>query len=132
MADDLREFSVWVATVSDGAEKAMKKDVRQLMRSGMSKFAHRTPVRSGRARSSVHPYRGNPDAEFPGPDQTFYPIVGDDVVDNVMRGFELSNEVGLVTNLPYFPRLADGWSKQQPSGWVETIVEELATEAPKE
>lgn len=132
MADDLASFAVWLGAEVKAVEGVMIGDVRQVMRSGQGKFAHRTPVRSGRARSSVHPYRGQPDTDYPGPDQTFYPIVGDDRVDAVMAGYKLGEEVGLVTNLPYFPRLANGWSQQQPAGWVDTIIEELATEAPRE
>lgn len=34
----------------------------------------------------------------------------------------MKSSIFLTNNLPYADRLANGWSKQRPSGWIETIV----------
>ena len=40
--------------------------------------------------------------------------------------------VSISNNLPYAERLANGWSKQAPSGWVQTIAKNMQLYAEKQ
>ena len=47
---------------------------------------------------------------------------GDTTTQNYSNKIEIGNNYYLTNSLPYAQRLAEGWSQQAPSGWVELIA----------
>lgn len=80
------------------------------------------PKLSGLFRSSVHPWRGEPDDDAPEPGRPYYRLRTDAAVAAVMRGWRPGQSVGVTSNVPYAQLLAEGWSKQKPAGWVDVAI----------
>lgn len=45
--------------------------------------------------------------------------------------YKLGDTMYLQNNLPYAERLANGWSKQRPSGWIEGIMDRFTSQLAK-
>jgi len=54
---------------------------------------------------------------------------GDTTTQNYSEKIEIGKDYYLTNSLPYAQRLAEGWSQQAPSGWVELIASGIASRA---
>lgn len=113
-----------MVTVKEGTRETAGAALRATQRN----LTARGPKRTGRFRGSVIPYRGAPTEPPPPEDQAFFPIRGDNEVDALMQGWEPGEEVGTASELDYSNRLAHGYSKQAPDGWVDVAVMDAVSE----
>lgn len=125
---NLEDFDKAKATIMIAVEAGTRETTGKTLRATQRNLTRRGPKKSGRFRGSVMPYADNPTVEPPPENQAFYPIAGDDVVDQVMQGWAPGREVGTASELPYSRRLAHGWSKQAPDGWVDVAVADAISE----
>lgn len=54
---------------------------------------------------------------------------GNTTAQNYSEKIEIGKDYYLTNSLPYAQRLAEGWSQQAPSGWVELIASGIAPRA---
>ena len=80
------------------------------------------PHIGGRFRASILPWEGEMPETVPPADAAGYPVPDASDVLAVMENLEPGGKAGLVSNVEYAERLADGWSRQANAGWVDRIV----------
>lgn len=86
----------------------------------------RGPKLSGWFKGSVFPFVGSPGSFLPEEGLPFYPQLGDEAVDAVVRGATIAETVGVCSNAPHANRLAHGWSEQAADGWTDVVILEAS------
>lgn len=100
-----------------------REDVGAFLGDLLSRLQDHAPVDKGRFRGSLYPWMGEPGTwQPPEVAAMAYPVAGDPEVDRVVAGWIPGQPIGLASNVPYANRLAHGWSKQAPPGWIETEI----------
>lgn len=102
---------------------AMREQIAEFLSDLQARLQDHAPVATGRFRGSIHPWRTEPGDWVP-PESAAgsYTLAGDPDIDRVMANWLPGVPVGLVSNVPYANRLANGWSQKAPAGWVETEI----------
>lgn len=76
-----------------------------------------TPVDTGRARSNWHASLNTPDLK------TTQSTGGNNTIRTALSDVKLEDTIFITNALPYIRRLNDGYSDQQPAGFVERAVQ---------
>lgn len=80
------------------------------------------PHIGGRFRASILPWEGEMPETVPPESAAGYPVPDESEVLSALENFEAGSRAGLVSNVEYAERLADGWSRQANAGWVDRIA----------
>lgn len=110
----------------ENAKKVLLKGCDKVMRGVaievFGEVIHQSPVDKGTFKGNwqctlTKPAGGTLDTTDKGGDATVAKA------NSVIATFTIAKKSLLLTNnLPYAQRLADGWSKQRPSGWIDSII----------
>ena len=112
------EFRKATKVILDGSEKVLRGVAIDIF----GEVIHQSPVDTGRFKGNwqaalTKPASGTVDATDPGGSAT------QGKANAVIAKFKFAAKSMLLTNnLPYAERIATGWSKQRPSGWIEAIT----------
>lgn len=120
---DLSQATRIVEAILDDAMESVREQLGDFLEDLLGRLQRRAPIVTGRFRSSLHPWRGQPGSWQP-PEAVAmgYPITGRAEVDVVMAAWLPGQDLGLASNVPYASGLAVGRSKQAPAGWIETEI----------
>lgn len=120
------------ADYSDFAERLRKRGrqsaevvlerVRIFGRDAYRGVVHDSPVKTGQFRASWNLSLNGPDDRLPPQDRPAYPAPGDERL-SALASLKVGDTVWLSNAQPYAQRLANGWSKQAPPGWLQLIRE---------
>lgn len=114
-------------TPAQFAEKTASKldlAVRKISLELFSRVILRTPVDTGRARANWQVAIGRiPDGTLQLEDKAGTATISK--ASAAAAGVKAGDVINLVNNLPYGPRLEDGWSGQAPAGMVALSIQEF-------
>jgi len=80
----------------------------------------------GRARGSWHPSLDNPKSEDIELDKTGN--ASKEAGEAIADAFEIGQSAFWTSNVPYILRLAHGWSRQAPNGWVPRALRQISNQ----
>jgi hypothetical protein len=125
VADD---FETAVREINALIAADLEEDVRASGHLLVDLFDEAAPVRSGRFRGSLEVSAGDV-AEGDGltKDLPFYTTPGHDLFDAAMEGWQPGVPLTFADQVPYAERLANGYSPQASTGWVDVITEHVAS-----
>ena len=124
MGSNIREFVAALRVEADAIPERVETVHRVLHVEAGSRLVLRSPVDEGTFRGDWQFSVGAPPAgvlDVPDPSGAGA-IARCEASANAIPAFAVS---WLVNNQPYADRLANGWSRQAPAGWVEASVEEV-------
>lgn len=91
------------------------------------------PVDTGHAANNTVPSIGTPYGEVDGSNESPSRAAQQAGVVSVATGYKLPQIGYISNNVPYVPKLNDGWSQQAPAGFIQAgILRAIRTEAAKE
>jgi hypothetical protein len=117
--------TIRVADIGDYASQQMEKLLRVAVLETDRQVKEKSPVDTGRFRlgwaigENAAPYQGPPPGNYRG--QPTPPLA----VNYQLGQEKLGNVYSVHNNLPYAERLAQGWSNQAPSGWVQGVAKDV-------
>ena len=117
--------TIRVADIGDYASQQMEKLLRVAVLETDRQVKEKSPVDTGRFRlgwaigENAAPYQGPPPGNYRG--QSAPPLA----VNYQLGQEKLGNVYSVHNNLPYAERLAQGWSGQAPSGWVQGVAKDI-------
>ena len=114
--------TIRVSDIGDYASQQMEKLLRVAVLETDSRLKQASPVDTGRFRVS---WQVGENAA-PGGEKPAGTYTGTPQIDRIGYSQEkLGNVYSVHNNLPYAERLAQGWSNQAPSGWVQGIAKDM-------
>jgi hypothetical protein len=114
--------TIRVADIGDYASQQMEKLLRVAVLETDSRLKQASPVDTGRFRVS---WQVGENAA-PGGEKPAGTYTGTPQIDRIGYSQEkLGNVYSVHNNLPYAERLAQGWSNQAPSGWVQGVAKDI-------
>ena len=114
--------TIRVSDIGDYASQQMEKLLRVAVLETDSRLKQASPVDTGRFRVS---WQVGENAA-PGGEKPAGTYTGTPQIDRIGYSQEkLGNVYSVNNNLPYAERLAQGWSNQAPSGWVQGIAKDM-------
>jgi len=114
--------TIRVADIGDYASQQMEKLLRVAVLETDSRLKQASPVDTGRFRVS---WQVGENAA-PGGEKPSGTYTGTPQIDRIRYQQEkLGNVYSVHNNLPYAERLAQGWSKQAPKGWVQGVAKDI-------
>ena len=122
-----REFSIQLLDEFDElVEEKLTVVVQKIAIEGLSRVVMKSPVDTGRFRGNwTVSINSESDAISSNTDPSGGPTIA--AGSAVANGISMPQVIWLQNNLPYGPRLEDGYSKQSPTGMVAVTVAELQT-----
>ena len=104
----------------------MSRAARKITLDAFSEVIMMSPVDSGRFRGNWQPAIGSvPSGTIEALDPSGNMVIAK--VAGVTAGMEPGDVVYMANNLPYGPRLEEGYSQQAPSGFVRLVVQRYQT-----
>ena len=114
--------TIRVSDIGDYASQQMEKLLRVAVFETDSRLKQASPVDTGRFRVS---WQVGENAA-PGGEKPAGTYTGTPQIDRIGYSQEkLGNVYSVHNNLPYAERLAQGWSNQAPSGWVQGVAKDI-------
>jgi hypothetical protein len=114
--------TIRVSDIGDYASQQMEKLLRVAVLETDSRLKQASPVDTGRFRVS---WQVGENAA-PGGEKPAGTYTGTPQIDRIGYSQEkLGNVYSVHNNLPYAERLAQGWSNQAPSGWVQGVAKDI-------
>jgi hypothetical protein len=114
--------TIRVADIGDYASQQMEKLLRVAVLETDSRLKQASPVDTGRFRVS---WQVGENAA-PGGEKFAGTYTGTPQIDRIgYQQEKLGNVYSVHNNLPYAERLAQGWSNQAPSGWVQGVAKDI-------
>jgi hypothetical protein len=114
--------TIRVSDIGDYASQQMEKLLRVAVLQTDSRLKQASPVDTGRFRVS---WQVGENAA-PGGEKPAGTYTGTPQIDRIGYSQEkLGNVYSVHNNLPYAERLAQGWSNQAPSGWVQGVAKDM-------
>lgn len=119
---NLGEFLKGLDQESREVEKLVSLTTQRISLGILSRLVLASPVDTGRFRGNWQVDIGrDPLAELEGADKSGAGTISRGAA--TIKGAAPFREVIIANNLPYGPRLNDGWSRQAPAGFVEAAVD---------
>jgi hypothetical protein len=114
--------TIRVSDIGDYASQQMEKLLRVAVLETDGRLKQASPVDTGRFRVS---WQVGENAA-PGGEKPAGTYTGTPQIDRIGYSQEkLGNVYSVHNNLPYAERLAQGWSNQAPSGWVQGVAKDI-------
>lgn len=114
--------TIRVADIGDYAEQQFEKLLRVAVLETDSRLKQASPVDTGRFRVS---WQVGENAA-PGGEKPAGTYTGTPQIERIgYQQEKLGNIYSVHNNLPYAERLAQGWSNQAPSGWVQGVAKDI-------
>lgn len=114
--------TIKVSDIGDYAQQQFEKLLRVAVLETDSRLKQASPVDTGRFRASWQ-VGENSASGGEKPEGTYSNVPALERVNYQQE--KLGNVYSVHNNLPYAERLAQGWSKQSPAGWVQGIAKDM-------
>lgn len=114
--------TIKVSDIGDYAQQQFEKLLRVAVLETDSRLKAASPVDTGRFRASWQ-VGENSASGGEKPEGTYSNVPALERVNYQQE--KLGNVYSVHNNLPYAERLAQGWSKQSPAGWVQGIAKDM-------
>lgn len=114
--------TIKVSDIGDYAQQQFEKLLRVAVLETDSRLKTASPVDTGRFRASWQ-VGENSASGGEKPEGTYSNVPALERVNYQQE--KLGNVYSVHNNLPYAERLAQGWSKQSPAGWVQGIAKDM-------
>lgn len=130
MAKTLLDLAARMDRLAASVEPAASALASSIAQTIVGDLAFRTPVDTSKALSNwvvtfEAPNSGNVDPHFPGKGGSTYRQSAQETITqarNVLQNKKPGQTIYITNNLPYIRRLNDGYSKQEPAGFVERAI----------
>lgn len=119
-------FDLPLAAFAKKLEIKLEEVCQRVALDALTRIVQRTPVKTGRARSSWN--LTVREASDDVPDDFDFQNDAIQRAQGIAAQIDGKEQIFIVSNLPYIERLENGWSKQAPAGMVRLSIAEIEVE----